>query len=197
MPFLKGFRNKPSIQREFVEAVEAKTAANLRVITSMTYEEATYVSQKVTVDQDVDDRAKSDYKDQIRESTILKLDWLFDVPVMDEVHVLRNRESDRCKAIQRLSRKGIAVVGAAATTLFNSPMDIIGEAAAICHDKVISFTEQKLSTAGHPFAWIDGVDSTCDEIKTIRSKAEGNTRQGQNLETAKGKLSWPPRPKIR
>jgi hypothetical protein len=104
MPFPKGFRNKPSIHREFVEAVEAKTAAGLHVIISMTYEEATYVSQKVTVDQETDNRARSNYKDQIRQSTILKTEWLFDVLVMDEIHVLRNRESDRCKAIQRRVR---------------------------------------------------------------------------------------------
>jgi hypothetical protein len=101
MPFPKAFRNKPSIHREFVEAVEAKTAAGIHVIISMTYEEATYVSQKVTVDQETDDRARSDYKDQIRQSTILKTEWLFDVLV---IHVLRNRESDRCKAIQRRVR---------------------------------------------------------------------------------------------
>jgi hypothetical protein len=77
VPFPEGFRNKPSNQRKFVGAVEAKTAANSHVIISMTYEEATYVSQKVIVDQDTDDRAKSDYKDQIRQSTILKTEWLF------------------------------------------------------------------------------------------------------------------------
>jgi hypothetical protein len=104
MPFPKGFRNKPSIHREFVEAVEAKTAAGLHVIISMTYEEATYVSQKVTVDEETDNRARTDYMDQIRQSTILKTEWLFDVLVMDEIHVLRNRESDRCKAIQRRVR---------------------------------------------------------------------------------------------
>lgn len=104
MPFPQAFRNKPSIHREFVEAVEAKTAAGIHVIISMTYEEATYVSQKVTVDDETDNRARTDYKDQIRQSTILKTEWLFDVLVMDEIHVLRNRESDRCKAIQRRVR---------------------------------------------------------------------------------------------
>jgi hypothetical protein len=195
MPFPKGFRNKPSIQREFVEAVEAKTAANLHVVISMTYEEATYVSQKVTVDHDIDDRAKSDYKDQIRQSTILKTEWLFDVLVMDEVHVLRNRESDRCKAIQRLSRKGLTVIGATATALYNSPMDIIGEAAAMCHGKVVSSQEQKLAATGNPFAWIDGVDDTWNEIKAIRAKTERSVsrsrakRPSQELDTAQGKLA--------
>lgn len=195
LTFPKGFRSKPSLHADLVKLVEKKVAAGFHVIISMTYEEASHVSSRVTVEQETDDQSKADYKDKLRRSTILKNEWLFDVLIMDEVHVLRNRESDRCKAIQRLSRKGLTVIGATATGLWNSPEDIIGEAAAMCHGKVVSSLDQELATTGNPFAWIDGVSTVWDEIRKLRAQTERNVsrrKEKQSIrhsDSAKGQIA--------
>lgn len=147
---------------------------------SMTFNQGFKFSRENVVDTSCGS-TQSTFRNPARSKSMLKDFWFWDLVVLDEIHYLRNRKSKQSLAIQRLVVKGMIAIGATATPLWNTPINLIGKADAMRHPKVIGDT----SKSDNPEPVATGIKKAWNGLSRERAKQEKKAK-GERKAAAEG-----------
>lgn len=92
--------------------------------------------------------------------------------------MLRRSKTVTARLIQRLSKKGLTGIGATATPFWNSPLDTVGSARALNHEKVPFFSNET-SDSADPGYWVVLLETDWEQLSRDRSAFEGKAQRAR------------------